>query len=66
VKLTTHLHLVPRSTMVDLNLHSPICLHGTVLNYAQGQMYIFLSGYVDLQMKEKDHTYYLADRANRK
>jgi hypothetical protein len=32
VKLTTHLHLVPRSRMVELYLHSPICLHSVVLN----------------------------------
>jgi hypothetical protein len=29
VKLTTHLHLVPRSRMVAVYLHSPVCLHGT-------------------------------------
>jgi hypothetical protein len=28
MKLTTHLHLVPRSRMVDLYLHSPWRLHG--------------------------------------
>jgi hypothetical protein len=33
VKLTTSLHLVPRSRMVELYLHSPMCLHGVVLNY---------------------------------
>jgi hypothetical protein len=32
VKLSTHLHLVPRSRMVELNLHSPIYLHSIVLN----------------------------------
>jgi hypothetical protein len=32
VKLTTDLHQVLRSTMVALYLHSPICLHGIVLN----------------------------------
>jgi hypothetical protein len=32
VKLTTHLHLVPRSRMVELYLHSPIRLHGVVIN----------------------------------
>jgi hypothetical protein len=32
VKLTTHLHLVPKSRMVELYFHSPICLHGIVLN----------------------------------
>jgi hypothetical protein len=32
-KLTTHIHLVPRSRMVELYLNSPICLHGIVLNY---------------------------------
>jgi hypothetical protein len=30
--LFTHLHLVPRSRMMELYLHSPICLHGVVLN----------------------------------
>jgi hypothetical protein len=33
VKLTTHLHLVLRLGMVDLYLHYPKHLHGTVLNY---------------------------------
>jgi hypothetical protein len=28
-----HLHLVSRSWTADLYLHSPMCLHGTVLNY---------------------------------
>jgi hypothetical protein len=28
----THLHLVPRSRMVELGFHSPIRLHGVVLN----------------------------------
>jgi hypothetical protein len=28
VKLTTHFHLVPRSRMLELYLHSPICLSG--------------------------------------
>jgi hypothetical protein len=32
MKLTTHLRLVPRSRMMDLYLHSPIRLHGAVLN----------------------------------
>jgi hypothetical protein len=32
VKLTTHLHLVPRSRMVELYLHSYVRLHGIVLN----------------------------------
>jgi hypothetical protein len=32
VKLTTHLHLVPRSRMVELYFHSTICLHGLVHN----------------------------------
>jgi hypothetical protein len=31
-KLTTHFHLMPRSSMMGLYLHSPICLHGMVLN----------------------------------
>jgi hypothetical protein len=33
VKLTTYLYLVLRSRMVNLNLSSPICLHGVVLSY---------------------------------
>jgi hypothetical protein len=32
VKLTTHLYLVPKSRIMGLNLHSPISLHGLVLN----------------------------------
>jgi hypothetical protein len=32
VKLTTHLHLVPNSRMVDLYLHFPYVFHGVVLN----------------------------------
>jgi hypothetical protein len=32
VKLTGHLHPVLRSRMVELYLHSPIHLHGMVLN----------------------------------
>jgi hypothetical protein len=32
VKLTTHLHLVPTSRMVELYLHSPIRLHDIVFN----------------------------------
>jgi hypothetical protein len=32
VKLSTQLHLVPRPSMVELYFHSPIHLHGIVLN----------------------------------
>jgi hypothetical protein len=32
MKLTAHLYLVPKSRMVELYLHSPLCLHGRVLN----------------------------------
>jgi hypothetical protein len=32
VKLIAILYLVPRSRMVELYLHSPICLHGLTLN----------------------------------
>jgi hypothetical protein len=43
VKLTAHLHLVPRSRMVELYVHSPTCIHGLVLNYLpQGQLDLFL------------------------
>jgi hypothetical protein len=31
-RLITHLHLMPRLRMVDLYFHSPIRLHGVVLN----------------------------------
>jgi hypothetical protein len=43
VKQTTHLHLVPRLRMVELYLHSPIRIHGTVLNYIikfRGYLYL--------------------------
>jgi hypothetical protein len=32
LKLTTHPHLVRKSRMVELNVHSSIYLHGVVLN----------------------------------
>jgi hypothetical protein len=32
MKLTTHLHLMPRSRLAELYLHSPLCLHGIMLN----------------------------------
>jgi hypothetical protein len=32
VKLTTHLHLVPRSRKLQRNFHSPIRLHGIAIN----------------------------------
>jgi hypothetical protein len=33
VKLTTHLHLLPRSRIMKLYLHAPILFHGIVLNH---------------------------------
>jgi hypothetical protein len=43
VKLTTHLHLSPRSRMVELYLHSLTCLHGAVLNrLSKGETLPFL------------------------
>jgi hypothetical protein len=32
VQLTTDSHLVTRPGMVQLYLHSPLCLHGFILN----------------------------------
>jgi hypothetical protein len=60
VKLTTHLHLVMRSRIVQLHLHSLICLHGVVLNNcAQGQLYLILvqssSVQVSLSLKVRLH-----------
>jgi hypothetical protein len=34
---------VLKSKIVELYLHSPLCLHGIVFNYAQGQLYFFTS-----------------------
>jgi hypothetical protein len=39
VKLTTHLHLAPRSRMVELYLYTPICLHGVMLKFRTGKLY---------------------------
>jgi hypothetical protein len=33
LKVTTHLHLVPKTRIVDLYLYAPIRLHGVVLNW---------------------------------
>jgi hypothetical protein len=44
MKLATHLHLLPRSKMVELYLHSPTCLQCIVLigliNKTEGQLFI--------------------------
>jgi hypothetical protein len=49
VKLTAHLHPVPRSKLVELYLNSPIRLHGLVLNWAQGQLYfVYIHTYTTL------------------
>jgi hypothetical protein len=32
MKLTTYLYPMPGPRMVELYIHSPICLHGTLLN----------------------------------
>jgi hypothetical protein len=42
MKLTTHLHPLPRSRMVELYLHSSIRLHAVVLNYlSTGIIYLY-------------------------
>jgi hypothetical protein len=51
VKLTTHLHLVPRSKNARFNTStSPIRLHEAVLTKAQGQLYLYLQIFI----KEED------------
>jgi hypothetical protein len=58
VKLTTHLHLVPRSRKVELYLHSPICFHGIVLIKHRGDNFIIfiseLTCQTYLETKEGD------------
>jgi hypothetical protein len=43
VKMTIQVHLVPRSIMVELYLHSPVGLHGVVVfNWlSMGNVYFF-------------------------
>jgi hypothetical protein len=44
VKLTTHLHLVLRSRMVELYLQPPhVLMVWCLINYAQGQCYLFIA-----------------------
>jgi hypothetical protein len=45
LKLTGHLHRVPRSKKMELHIPSLICLHG-LTNYAQGQLYVLPSVHV--------------------
>jgi hypothetical protein len=47
VKLTAHLHSVPRSRVMELYLHFPICLHGIVLNHII-KFFFFFFGYTVL------------------
>jgi hypothetical protein len=42
IKLTTHFHPVPRSRICGATPPLPIRLHGVVLSYAQGQIYLLL------------------------
>jgi hypothetical protein len=39
--LTTHLHLMLKSRVMELYLHSPISINGIVLNWAQGLCFSF-------------------------
>jgi hypothetical protein len=39
LKLTSHLNPVSRSRMVELYLHSPMCLHG-ITNWTKGKLYL--------------------------
>jgi hypothetical protein len=48
VKLTTHIHLVPRLKMVDLYLHSTIRFYGVMLNQLSTD-YFTLFTLTDLQ-----------------
>ena len=38
LSLTTRLHLVLKLRRMELHLDSPVRLHGTVVNYAQGEL----------------------------
>jgi hypothetical protein len=40
IKLTTHLHLMPRSRMVELYLHFPIYTVAYGIIYLQGQLHL--------------------------
>jgi hypothetical protein len=51
MKLTTHLHLVPRSRKMELYLHSPICLHGIMLKKSGKETTLTLHG-MDSESKQ--------------
>jgi hypothetical protein len=53
VKLTTHLHLVPRSRMVELHLSSPTHLHGLVFNQLNTRTTLPLSFWLIHFFREK-------------
>jgi hypothetical protein len=49
VKMITHLQLIPRSRLVEVNLHSPIHLHGVILNnLSTGTTLYFITSLFDL------------------
>jgi hypothetical protein len=51
VKLTTHLYLELKSRMVELYLHSPIYLHGVVLEFIIKHRENFTSNDFSLHVK---------------
>jgi hypothetical protein len=49
VKLTTHLHPVPRSRMVDIYFHSPIYIHGVLFKHRDNFTFIFIHSSMAVQ-----------------
>jgi hypothetical protein len=52
VKLTTHLHLVPRSNIVEVYIHSPAWLLG-VFNYALGHLFVCVCIYIYIERERE-------------
>jgi hypothetical protein len=54
MKLTTHLHLMPRQRMMKLYIHYPICLHRVVINKLRTGKSLRLPWVFEL--REQNHT----------
>jgi hypothetical protein len=57
MKLSTHLHLMPRSNLMQKYLRSPIRLHGRLIKLLHGQLsfYLYLFTYIFKNLRTVDH-----------
>jgi hypothetical protein len=58
MKVTTHLHIVPTSRIVELYLHSPVCFHAAELKLKNNFIFASKAG-VQCQLSYLFAVYYV-------